>query len=70
MKAIEVYPAIQEIIIRHGSTPLCIDILAAEMGIGRIELISYLVDLSIAGYLDFDRTNVCINLRDDNSPKA
>lgn len=62
MNANDVYEMIQQIsAARVGNTPVFIDELASKMQMKRIDVISYLVDLKIAGYIEFDTRTVSLS---------
>lgn len=62
MNANDVYEKIQQIsAARIGDTPVFIDELASQMQMKRIDIISYLVDLKIAGYIEFDTRTVSLS---------
>lgn len=63
MNANDVYEKIQQIAAtRVGGTPVFIDELASALGKDRVEIVSYLVDLKIAGHIDFDKRTVSLTV--------
>lgn len=62
MNANDVYEMIQQISAeRVSDTPVFIDELASKMQMKRTDIISYLVDLKIAGYIEFDARTVSLS---------
>jgi Mn-dependent DtxR family transcriptional regulator len=58
----DILKKLQELSSNHPKTfPININSLAAMLHISRPDLISYLVDLKLAGLLDFDKENVTLN---------